>query len=82
MDISTPLGSSKYEDKKHQIEAVDEKGNTSLHECSGFVAIFVALLAGVVDEMRTWPCVSLTSSAGRVGVISMGVPILVRKGKA
>jgi len=25
MDISTPLGSSKYEDQKHQIKCVDEK---------------------------------------------------------
>ncbi|KAL2336168.1 hypothetical protein Fmac_010614 [Flemingia macrophylla] len=31
MDISTPLGSSKYEDQKHQIKAVDEKGNHVVH---------------------------------------------------
>ncbi|KAK7389822.1 hypothetical protein VNO78_25116 [Psophocarpus tetragonolobus] len=31
MDISTPLGSSKYEDQKHQIKAVDEKGNHIVH---------------------------------------------------
>ncbi|CAJ1950394.1 unnamed protein product [Sphenostylis stenocarpa] len=31
MDISTPLGSSKCEDQKHQIKAVDEKGNHVVH---------------------------------------------------
>ncbi|RDX87530.1 putative trehalose-phosphate phosphatase 3, partial [Mucuna pruriens] len=31
MDISTPLGSSKYEDQKHQIKAVDEKGKHVVH---------------------------------------------------
>ncbi|XP_020236993.1 probable trehalose-phosphate phosphatase 3 [Cajanus cajan] len=31
MDISTPLGSSKCEDQKHQIKAFDEKGNDVVH---------------------------------------------------
>ncbi|KAK2353585.1 trehalose-phosphate phosphatase A [Trifolium repens] len=30
MDISTPQGSSKYQDKKHQQKAVDEKGNEAV----------------------------------------------------
>ncbi|KAG4950924.1 hypothetical protein JHK85_044791 [Glycine max] len=31
MDISTPSGSSKYEEQEHQIKAVDEKGNPVVH---------------------------------------------------
>ncbi|TKY64061.1 trehalose-phosphate phosphatase 3 [Spatholobus suberectus] len=31
MDISTPLGSSKFEDQKHQTRALDEKGNHVVH---------------------------------------------------
>ncbi|KAJ1429499.1 Trehalose-phosphatase [Sesbania bispinosa] len=54
MDISTPLGSSKCEDQKHQIKSVDEKGNhvVLFHPAKEFLATIQEIIKVLKEKTK------------------------------
>lgn len=54
MDISTSLGSSKYQDKKHQTKGVDEKGNEVVlyHPAEEFLPTIQEIIKILKDNIR------------------------------
>ncbi|XP_027908131.1 probable trehalose-phosphate phosphatase D isoform X2 [Vigna unguiculata] len=67
MDISTPSGSSKCEDQKHQIKGVDEKGNhvVHFHPAKEFLPTIqedISVLREMVEStMKSYPSFHISS---------------------